>query len=59
MINILNRPENLPLDLYLDEDEDDLPQMLPLEDDEEVKSEPEKTIVERVKLNPRKRKKQE
>ena len=31
--------------------------MPPLEGDEEVKLEPEESIVERVKLNPRKRKK--
>ena len=53
-INVLNRPENLTLDLYLDED--DLPPVSPLEDDEEVKSEPEETVAERVKLNPQKRK---
>ena len=49
-------PENLPIDLYLDENEDDLPPMPALEVDEEVKLEPEETIAERVKLNPRKRK---
>ena len=49
--------------LYLDEDdenedEDDLPPMLPLKDDEEgAKSEPEKTITERVKLTLQKSKK--
>ena len=49
--------------LYLDEDdenedEDDLPPMLPLKDDEEgAKSEPEKTITERVKLTLQKIKK--
>ena len=53
-INVLNRPENLTLDLYLDEDH--LPPVSPLEDDEEVKSEPEETVAERVKLNPQKRK---
>ena len=31
--------------------------MTPLEDKEEVKSEPEETIAERIKLNPWKRKK--
>ena len=35
----LNRPENLTLDLYLDKDEDDLPPIPPLKDDEEVKEE--------------------
>ena len=42
-------PENLPIDLYLDEDEDedDLPPILALEGDEEVKLEPEQTIAER------------
>ena len=63
----LNGPENLTLDLYLDEDEDDLPtcqqhanttSMPTLTyDEEEGKSEPEETIAGRVKLNPRKRKK--
>ena len=38
--------------LTLDYDGDDLP----LEDDEEVKSEPEETSAERIKLNSRKRK---
>ena len=45
--------ENLPIDLYLDEDVDDLPQ---LEGDGKVKLDPEETIGERVKLNRRKRK---
>ena len=59
-IKVRNRPENLVLDLYLDEDEDDLPQML-LQENEEVKSEPEENTAKRVnlrekKLNPRKRK---
>ena len=51
--------------LYLDEDdeneyEDYLPPMLPPEDDEEgVKSEPEKTITERVKLTLQKSKKKQ
>ena len=47
-------PENVPIDLYLDEDENYLPPMPALEIDEEVKLEPEKTIDERVKLNLRK-----
>ena len=38
---------NLPIDLYLDEDEDDLPPIHALEGDEE----PEENIAERVKLN--------
>ena len=46
-INVLNKPE------ILDFDRDDLPPMLVLEGDEEVKSEPEDTIAERVELNPR------
>ena len=45
-------PENLPIDLYLDKDEDDLPPMLALKGDEQ----PEETIAERVKLNLRKKK---
>ena len=37
-IKVLNRPQNLILDLYLDEDEDNLPPMPLLEDNkEEVK----------------------
>ena len=45
-------PENLAINLYLDEDEDDsLPVPPPLGDDEEIKLEPEETIPERVKLN--------
>ena len=55
---VLNRPENLTLDSYLDEDEDDLLPMPLLEDHEEkVNSVPEEKIAERVKLNPRKEKK--
>ena len=42
-------PENIPIDLYLDED--DLPPMPVLESDEkEAKLEPEETIAERVKM---------
>ena len=41
--------EKLFIDLYLDKD--DLP---PPEGDEDVKLEPEETIAERIKLNPRK-----
>ena len=48
MVNVLNRPEVLTLDF--DEDH------LPLEGDEEVKLEPERTIAERITLNLRKRK---
>ena len=47
-IDIINRSENLTLDF----DEDDLPPILPLEDDEEIKLEPEESFDERVKLNP-------
>ena len=47
-----NLSENLSIELYLD----DLPSMSPLEGDEEVKLEPEETISERVKSNPRKKK---
>ena len=58
MTKVLNRPENLTLDFYLDEDEDDLLPMPLLEDHEEkVNSVPEEKIAERVKLNPRKEKK--
>ena len=47
--------ENLPIDFYLDEN--DLPLVLPLEGDEEVKLDPEETIAQRVKLYPWKLKK--
>ena len=49
MTNVLNRPEELTLGFT----EDDL---APLEGDEEVKLQPEESIVERVKSNPPKRK---
>ena len=52
-------PENLPADLYLDENGNDLSPMLSLEGDEKVKLKPEEIIAERVKLNPRKRKNEE
>ena len=52
MKNVLNRPEKLTLGFT----EENLP---PLEGDEEVKLEPEGTIVERVKSNPPRRKNQE
>ena len=45
--------ENLLINLYLDEYEDNL-QLL--EDDEEVKSGPQETIAKRIKLYPRKKK---
>ena len=48
IISVLNKPEMLSLNFT----EDDFPPMPPLEDDDE----PEKTIAERVKLNPRKKK---
>ena len=44
----LNVPEKLPIELYLDE----LLLVQPLEDDEELKLEPEETITKRTKLNP-------
>ena len=44
-IKVHNVPENVSIDLYLDED--NLPPMPPLKGDEE-------TVAERVKLNPRK-----
>ena len=47
-------PENLPIDLYIDED--DLPAMPALEGNDEVKLEQQKTIAVRVKLNSRKKK---
>ena len=36
----------MPIDLYLEQDEDDLSPMLPLEGDEEVKLEQKETIAE-------------
>ena len=54
-IKVQIMPKSLPIDLYLDEDGDDLPQMPPLGDDEEVKLEPEDTIAKRAKLSPHKR----
>ena len=58
-IKVQNMPENLPADFYLDPGEDCLPPMSPLEDDEELKLEPEETTAERVKLNSQKRKNEE
>ena len=40
-IKAKNIPVNLAIELYLYDDEDDLSSMAPLEDDEEVKLEPE------------------
>ena len=54
-IRIQNVPENLAIDLYLDED--DLPPIVG--GDEKVKLQPEETIAERTELNPRKRKNME
>ena len=42
-------PEKLPSHLYLDED--DLPPIPPLGDDEKVNLEPEESIAETAKLN--------
>ena len=53
-IKVQNVPENLPIDLYIDED--DLPAMPALEGNDEVKLEQQKTIAVRVKLNSRKKK---
>ena len=53
-IKAQNVPENLPIDLYIDED--DLPAMPALEGNDEVKLEQQKTIAVRVKLNSRKKK---
>ena len=39
--------ENLPIDLCLDEDEDDLPPIPALKGDEKVELEPEETIAKR------------
>ena len=56
-IKAQNVPENLPIDLYIDED--DLPAMPALEGNDEVKLEQQKTIAVRVKLNSRRKKKKE
>ena len=56
-IKVQNLPENVPIDLY--SNENNLPPISALEEDEEVKLEPEETIDERRKLNPQKRKKTE
>ena len=59
-IKVKNLLKELSIDVYLadykDEDKDDLLPMPPIEGGEEVKLEPEETIAERVKLNPKKRK---
>ena len=39
--------------LILDSDKDELPPIPSLKGDEEVKTEPEKTIAERIQLNPK------
>ena len=44
--------KKLPIDLYLDESEHNLPSMHELEGDAEVKLEPAETIAERIKLKP-------
>ena len=49
-------PQNLPTDLYLDEYENHLLSIAPLESDEEAKSEPQESIAEGMKFNPWKRK---
>ena len=51
-VKVQDMPENFSIDLYLSQDEDDLPLIPALEGNEE----PEETITERVKLNPWKRK---
>ena len=55
-IKVQNIPQNLPIDIDLDEDGDEIPPIPQLEGDEEVKSESEETIDERIKLNTSKRK---
>ena len=53
-IKVQDMPDNLSIDLYLDEDH--LPPIPTLESNKWVKLEPEEIIAERGKLNPRKRK---
>lgn len=50
-IKVQNVPENLPIDVCLDQDEDDgnLPPMTALDGDEDIKLEPEETIAARIK----------
>ena len=50
-IKVQSMPENLPIGLYLREDVNDLPPMLALEGEEEVKLEPEETVAVGIKLN--------
>ena len=54
-IKVQSMPENLPIGLYLGEDINDLPPMLALEGEEEVKLEPDETAAVRIKLKPRKK----
>ena len=54
-INVLNKPEMVILDF----DRGDLPPMLAVEGDEEVKVEPEETIAERKKSKSSKKKKKQ
>ena len=54
-IKVQSMPENLPIGLCLGQDVNDLPPMLALEGEEEVKLEPEETVAVRIKLNPRKK----
>ena len=55
-IEVQNEPENVPIDLYLHEDEGGLPTTLALEGNEKVNLEPQGTIAERIKLNLQKKK---
>ena len=50
-IKVQNVPENLPIDVCLDQDEGDgnLPPMTALDGDEDIKLEPEETIAARIK----------
>ena len=50
-LSVINKPEMLILDF----DDDDWQPIPPAEDEKEVKLEPEETITERIKLNPRKK----
>ena len=49
MIKVQNAPENLPIDLYLDESEGDLPPMPALEGTEDKKLDPEETKIKSTK----------
>ena len=56
---VRNMPKNLSINIYFDEDEEDLSPIPLIKGNEEVKLQPEETVDERVKLNVGKRKNEE